>query len=83
MTDAFETTYVATRRQLRGIAESLVAGPQHRAAGTIRLAVRTGSTSPGRTAVPHSPARSPRSPRPQASITGRPTGCTPSSTRCP
>jgi hypothetical protein len=40
MTDAFETTYVATRRQLRGIAESLVAGPQHRAAGTIRLAVR-------------------------------------------
>jgi hypothetical protein len=32
--------YVATRRQLRGIAESLIAGPQHRAAGTIRLAVR-------------------------------------------
>jgi hypothetical protein len=34
------TDYVATRRQLRGIAESLIAGPQHRAAGTIRLAVR-------------------------------------------
>ncbi|HEV7418323.1 MAG TPA: hypothetical protein VGO30_00545 [Mycobacterium sp.] len=32
--------YVATRRQLRGIAESLIAGPQCRAARTIRLAVR-------------------------------------------
>lgn len=32
--------YVATRRQLRGIAESLIAGPQYRTAGTIRLAVR-------------------------------------------
>jgi hypothetical protein len=32
--------YVSTRRQLRGLAESLIAGPQHRAAGTIRLAVR-------------------------------------------
>ncbi|MET0712708.1 MAG: hypothetical protein ABWZ30_09430 [Jiangellaceae bacterium] len=32
--------YVATRRQLRGIAESLIAGPQYRATGTIRLAVR-------------------------------------------
>jgi hypothetical protein len=40
--------YVATRRQLRGIAESLIAGPQYRATGTIRLAVRpagfTGTT---------------------------------------
>jgi hypothetical protein len=35
-----EETYVATRRQLRGVAESLIAGPQYRAAGTIRLAVR-------------------------------------------
>jgi hypothetical protein len=35
-----QDTYVVTRRQLRGIAESLIAGPQHRAAGTIRLAVR-------------------------------------------
>ncbi|SEH81297.1 hypothetical protein SAMN04489835_4448 [Mycolicibacterium rutilum] len=34
------TSYVATRRQLRGVAESLIAGPQYRAAGTIRLAVR-------------------------------------------
>jgi hypothetical protein len=34
------TDYVHTRRQLRGVAESLIAGPQHRAAGTIRLAVR-------------------------------------------
>ena len=33
-------TYVGTRRQLRGVAESLIAGPQYRAAGTIRLAVR-------------------------------------------
>ncbi|CAN5413990.1 hypothetical protein BH09ACT7_BH09ACT7_05640 [soil metagenome] len=32
--------YIATRRQLRGIAESLIAGPQYRATGTIRLAVR-------------------------------------------
>ena len=32
--------YTSTRRQLRGVAESLIAGPQHRAAGTIRLAVR-------------------------------------------
>jgi hypothetical protein len=32
--------YVSTRRQLRGIAESFVAGPQYRSAGTIRLAVR-------------------------------------------
>jgi hypothetical protein len=37
---SLDETYVATRRQLRGIAESLVAGPQYRAAGTIRLAVR-------------------------------------------
>ncbi len=34
--------YVTTRRQLRGIAESLIAGPQYRASGTIRLAVRPG-----------------------------------------
>ncbi len=32
--------YTATCRQLRGIAESLIAGPQYRATGTIRLAVR-------------------------------------------
>lgn len=35
-----ENAYVTTRRQLRGVAESLIAGPQFRAAGTIRLAVR-------------------------------------------
>jgi hypothetical protein len=35
-----EQTYVASRRQLRGVAESLIAGPQYRASGTIRLAVR-------------------------------------------
>ena len=33
-------SYLATRNQLRGIAESLIAGPQFRAGGTIRLAVR-------------------------------------------
>lgn len=32
--------YVSTRRQLRGVAESLIAGPQFRSCGTIRLAVR-------------------------------------------
>lgn len=35
-----DEAYVNTRRQLRGIAESFIAGPQHRSAGTIRLAVR-------------------------------------------
>jgi hypothetical protein len=39
MDDATEV-YVTTRRQLRGIAESFIAGPQYRSAGTIRLAVR-------------------------------------------
>ena len=40
MSDGFDDVYVATRRQLRGVAESLIAGPQYRTAGTIRLAVR-------------------------------------------
>jgi hypothetical protein len=40
MADGFDDLYVDTRRQLRGVAESLIAGPQYRAAGTIRLAVR-------------------------------------------
>lgn len=31
-----------TRRSLRAVAELLVAGPQHRATGTLRLAVRAG-----------------------------------------
>lgn len=35
-----DDSVVATRRQLHGIAESFIAGPQYRAAGTIRLAVR-------------------------------------------
>ena len=35
-----EDRYVTTRRQLRGVAESFIAGPQYRSAGTIRLAVR-------------------------------------------
>lgn len=37
---SFEANYVVTRRQLRGVAESLIAGPQYRSSGTIRLAVR-------------------------------------------
>jgi hypothetical protein len=40
MADGFDGVYVDTRRQLRGVAESLIAGPQYRASGTIRLAVR-------------------------------------------
>ena len=50
MADGFDDVYVDTRRQLRGVAESLIAGPQYRASGTIRLAVRpdgfTGVTLP-------------------------------------
>lgn len=34
-----DSTIVATRRQLHGIAENFIAGPQYRAAGTIRLSV--------------------------------------------
>jgi hypothetical protein len=40
MDDNAEGAYVRTRIQLRGIAEALIAGPQYRAANTIRLAVR-------------------------------------------
>jgi|KBSSwiStaDraftv2_1062776.scaffolds.fasta_scaffold00809_17 hypothetical protein len=40
MTDGSNATYIATRRQLRGVAESLIAGPQYRETGTIKLAVR-------------------------------------------
>lgn len=40
MSEGFDATYVETRRQLRGVAESLIAGPQYRASGTVRLAVR-------------------------------------------
>ncbi len=35
-----ESVIVATRRQLHGIAENLIAGPQYRDSGTIRMAVR-------------------------------------------
>jgi hypothetical protein len=35
-----DSDYAATRRQLRGVAETLIAGPQYRVAKTIRLAVR-------------------------------------------
>jgi hypothetical protein len=42
MAAEFGDVYVDTRRQLRGVAESLIAGPQYRASGTIRLAVRPG-----------------------------------------
>jgi hypothetical protein len=40
MADEAEDVFVSTRRQLRGVAESLIAGPQYRSSGTIRLAVR-------------------------------------------
>lgn len=40
MSERVERVYASTRRQLRGVAESLIAGPQFRASGTIRLAVR-------------------------------------------
>jgi hypothetical protein len=42
MTDADETTHTATRRALHGIAELVLAGPQHAASGTIRLRVVPG-----------------------------------------
>jgi hypothetical protein len=42
MANGFDDVYVDTRRQLRGVAESLIAGPQYRASGTIKLAVRPG-----------------------------------------
>ena len=45
MADGFDDVFVATRRQLRGVAESLIAGPQYRVSGTIRLAVRPGGFS--------------------------------------
>ena len=50
MAAEFGDVYVDTRDQLRGVAESLIAGPQYRASGTIRLAVRpdgfTGTSIP-------------------------------------
>ncbi len=50
MAAEFGDVYFDTRRQLRGVAESLIAGPQYRASGTVRLAVRpdgfTGVTLP-------------------------------------
>lgn len=38
-------TLIATRRSLHAVAETLLAGHQHRVAGTIRLAVRPGGFS--------------------------------------
>jgi hypothetical protein len=40
MVDGSDDVFVATRRRLRGAAESFIAGPQYRASNTIRLAVR-------------------------------------------
>jgi hypothetical protein len=37
-----ETVLVATRRALHGVAELVIAGPQHRTSGTIRLRVSPG-----------------------------------------
>ena len=78
------------------VAESLIAGPQYRASGTIRLAVRPGwlhrrvpfrsryraPSWSGRTAVPRWRVRSARSPRLPASTSARPTASTTSSTHC-
>ena len=40
MSAAVESTLTTTRRSLHALAEGLLAGPQYRATGTIRLAVR-------------------------------------------
>lgn len=42
MSPAAESTLTTTRRSLHAVAEGLLAGPQYRATGTIRLAVRAG-----------------------------------------
>jgi hypothetical protein len=52
MADGFDDAFVATRRQLRGVAESLIAGPQYRASGTIRLAVRPDGFTRGQRSGP-------------------------------
>lgn len=39
MAEGFDQRYVRTRDQMHGLAEGLIAGPQYRSAGTIRLAV--------------------------------------------
>lgn len=39
MAEGFDQRYVRTRVQLHGLAEGLIAGPQYRSAGTIRLSV--------------------------------------------
>ena len=39
MAEGFDQRFARTRVQLHGLAESLIAGPQYRSAGTIRLAV--------------------------------------------
>src|SRR5690349_9355159 len=38
--ESSDRIYADTRRQLHGVAELLIAGPQYRAHGTIRLTVR-------------------------------------------
>ncbi len=42
MNDVNDDLFVATRRSLHGVAEQLMAGPQHRQSGTIRLGVIDG-----------------------------------------
>ncbi|GFM18223.1 MULTISPECIES: hypothetical protein [Mycobacteriaceae] len=39
MAEGFDQRYVRTRVQLHGLADGLIAGPQYRSAGTIRLSV--------------------------------------------
>jgi hypothetical protein len=48
MSAAMESTLTTTRRSLHALAEGLLAGPQYRATGTIRLAVRAGGFATSR-----------------------------------
>ena len=95
MADGFDEVFVATRRQLRGVAESLIAGPQYRASDTIRLAVRpagfTGVVLPvsvqgmelrwQQGSARRWPVRSSRSPRQQVWSSARPPASTTSSSQ--
>ena len=96
MADGFDDVYVATRRQLRGVAESLIAGPQYRVSGTIKLAVRpavlpafpyrspcTAGIWCGSAAAHRLPARSVPSRSPRGWTRIRPMASTTWPTRCP
>jgi hypothetical protein len=68
MDDGFDGVYVDTRRQLRGVAESLIAGPQYRASGTIRLTqARPTVSTTSSTRCPPMPFSASMQPRPSGS----------------